>query len=279
MEEIKQTLPEILGKLGDLEGDWKDGVSMRVIERLKNLRPKSVYTRDDIAALLEAGPFEDGMLILRLFLGLSKDRFTSVLTGLLGGKGAGATRFKTDRDVFLDALVEAGTLDAMIYEVNKPAHWSDALVERLRSGRGSAISGQARGRGVEDKVEAVIRTVFGDGFAARVTFQGKPGRSAKCDFAIPGRGAPRIVLEAKGYAATGSKMTDIIGDIEQIIEAKRGNTFFLFFTDGLTWRQRQSDLRKIVTYQNNGDILRIYTFAMLSELEADLRQLKQECGL
>ncbi len=74
-------------------------------------------------------------------------------------------------------------------------------------------------------------------------------------------------------------MTDIIGDIEQIIAAKRSDTAFLFFTDGLTWNQRKSDLRKIVEYQNSGDITRIYTFAMASQFKADLRRLKQEYGL
>jgi hypothetical protein len=72
---------------------------------------------------------------------------------------------------------------------------------------------------------------------------------------------------------------DIIGDIEQIIAAKRADTAFLFFTDGVTWKQRRSDLRKIVEYQNNGDITRIYTYAMADAFEADLLQLKGFCQL
>jgi hypothetical protein len=74
-------------------------------------------------------------------------------------------------------------------------------------------------------------------------------------------------------------MTDIIGDIEKIIAAKRPDTAFLFFTDGVTWTQRRSDLRKIVEYQNKGDITHIYTYAMAEAFEADLRQLKDEYGL
>ena len=74
-------------------------------------------------------------------------------------------------------------------------------------------------------------------------------------------------------------MTDVIGDIEKIIAAKRADTAFLFFTDGLTWSQRQSDLRKIVEYQNAGEITRIYTYAMVGQFEADLRQLKTESAL
>jgi len=74
-------------------------------------------------------------------------------------------------------------------------------------------------------------------------------------------------------------MTDIIGDISIIAAAKRPDTAFLFFTDGITWKQRKSDLRKIVEFQNNGDITRIYTFAMADQFEKDLRQLKAEYGL
>lgn len=74
-------------------------------------------------------------------------------------------------------------------------------------------------------------------------------------------------------------MTDVIGDIEKIIAAKRVDTAFLFFTDGLTWNQRKSDLKKIVEYQNTGDITRIYTYAMAEQFEVDLRILKTECGL
>lgn len=42
-----------------------------------------------------------------------------------------------------------------------------------------------------------------------------------------------------GFGATGSKMSDVIGDVRAIIAAKRADTSFLFFTDGLTWKQRQ----------------------------------------
>ncbi len=74
-------------------------------------------------------------------------------------------------------------------------------------------------------------------------------------------------------------MTDVIGDIEKIIQAKRDDTHFIFFTDGATWRQRKSDLRKIVGYQNHGDILRIHTFKTVEEFRADLSILKNELGI
>lgn len=295
METLTQTVGGILGALTAIDVDWQDPVAISVVARLKSLPLKEAYSDEDILALFEdcktlaeltAKDIDEGLLVARLFLGLSKDQFSAAFADALGSPpagqpgGAGLKRYKADRAGFLAALKKLGLDTAMTTEVTKPLHWSDTLVERLRSGRGSAIAGQQRGRGVEDFAEAIVKEVFGEGgYQARVTFSGKPGRSAKCDFAIPTRVAPRIIIEAKGYGATGSKMTDVIGDIEKIIDAKRGDTFFLFLTDGLTWKQRQSDLRKIVTYQNNGDITRIYTYTMAEQMKADLRQLKAECGL
>jgi len=118
------------------------------------------------------------------------------------------------------------------------------------------------------------RDRFSENFQARCTFSGPHGREVKCDFAIPSKAAARILIESKGYGATSSKMTDILGDIRTIIAAKRPDTSFLFFTDGLTLKQRKNDLRKIVEFQNNGDITRIYAYAMADQFEKDLTQLR-----
>jgi hypothetical protein len=278
MRVIAQTIEDIVRTLQPLKVEWKDEVAQRVIGKIEALPAKSLYTEADVSALLD-NHFDDGLLICRLFLGISADQFRGMLTGALGEGGAGVTRYRKDRAGFLEGLLSLGILEAMTAEANRILRWSDVLVERLRSGRGSAISGQRRGRDVEEFAVAVVRKVFGNNFDVRCNFSGARNRIAKCDIAVPSRTAPRILIEAKGYGATGSKMTDIIGDIEKIIAAKRADTAFLFFTDGVTWKQRRSDLRKIVEYQNHGDITRIYTYAMAEAFEADLRQLKDENGL
>jgi hypothetical protein len=278
MRVVAQKIEDIVESLQPLTVEWKDEIAKRVIEKIESLPSKSSYTETDVSAILD-DHFEGGLLICRLFLGLSSDQFRGMLATALEEKGSGIQRYRKDRAGFLEGLLSLGILEAMAAEVTRVPRWSDVLVERLRSGRGSAISGQRRGRGVENFAEAVVRKVFGDKFAVRCNFTGARGKTAKCDFAIPSKDAPRIVVEAKGYGATGSKMTDIIGDIEKIIAAKRADTAFLFFTDGVTWKQRQSDLRRIMGYQNNGDITRIYIYAMAAAFEADLRQLKKEYGL
>jgi hypothetical protein len=275
---VSQKLEDILGSLRHLEVDWKDDTAIHVISQLRSLPVKAAYSIEDVEALLDAN-FDEGILICRLFMGLSKDQFTAQLHGARGSAGIGVKSYRADGEGFLSALQRIGLLEAMDSEANRKPHWSDVLVERLRSGRGSAISGQRRGRDVEDFAEQIIRKVFGENYEVRCTFSGPRGTTAKCDFAIPSKTAARILVESKGYGATGSKMTDILGDIHTIIGAKRADTALLLFTDGLTWKERQSDLRKLVDLQNNGDITRIYTYAMADQFERDLLQLKSEGGL
>jgi len=86
-------------------------------------------------------------------------------------------------------------------------------------------------------------------------------------------------VAAKGYAATGSKQTDVLGDLRAIVDAKRPDTVLVFFTDGLTWRQRQSDLKKVLEMQNQGLVTRIYTRAMSEHFLADLSTWKSEFNL
>ena len=278
MEFVEQDLDDLLNSLSPLRVEWKDATAPRVIEKLDTFPQRPAYNEREVISLLNAH-FDDGILICRLFLGLSKDACTTELGAILGKGGIGVTRFRKEPDHFVAALVQLGLLEAMGSEVNRKPSWSDVLTERLRSGRGSAISGQKRGRDVEDFVERVVRLIFGDRYDSRCNFVGARGKVAKCDFAIPNKDSPCIIIESKGYGATGSKMTDVIGDIEKIIAAKRHDMAFIFFTDGLTWRQRASDFGKIVEYQNNGEISRIYTHKLADQLEADLRTLKQEYGV
>ena len=83
----------------------------------------------------------------------------------------------------------------------------------------------------------------------------------------------------KAYGATGSKQTDILGDIRRIVEEKRHDTHLLLVTDGTTWKARVNDLRKLVEMQNKGLIARIYTHNMEEALRHDLRQLRRDHGL
>jgi hypothetical protein len=278
MQVVDQTLDDVVASLSPLTVEWMDETATNAIAKLAAIPSKDAYGRADIAALLE-GNFEEGILCCRLFLALSKDSMEGELRRELPAGGIGLRRYQANRELYLDALERLGLPDAMTSTINYQPIWSDILVERLRAGRGSAISGQRRGRGLEDFAEAIVKEVFADAYETRCTFTGTGNKTAKCDLAIPGRARPRIIIEAKGYAATGSKMSDIIGDLDAIIDAKRHDTALLFLTDGMTWKARLSDLRRIVQRQNEGKITRIYTTKMREIFLDDLRTLKSEFGL
>jgi len=261
-----------------MSAEWLDETAARIIRTVSKIPAKDEYGQDDLKHLL-AKHFGDGIAVCRLFMGLSKDEFETVLTEKLGAGRTGVVAYRKDEALFLQALMEAGVCEHMALLVNRPIQWTDILIERLRSGRGRAIRGQSRGRSLEDFVEVLLREHF-DHFDSRCSFVGRDGtRKAKADFAIPSKDEPQIVIEAKGYAATGSKQTDVLGDLREIVATKRHDTILLFVTDGLTWRRRMSDLRKIVEMQNRGEVARIYTRSKRDDFSQDLRTLRQDLGI
>lgn len=274
MERRRQTFEEIISNLSRIESAWKDDHAQSVMDLLDGIEEKDSYTTNDLREILDRDS-EAGMTLVRLFLDLSKDE----LTGALRDVEAGA--YRKDPERFLQGLGDLGALEKMREAVGAPVTWRDILVERLKTGRGSAIKAQARGRFLEDKTEEIVQAVFGIGhYDARCRFVGANGQEdEKADFAIPSREDPRILIEVKAYGATGSKQTDILGDMERIIGKKRHDTTLLFITDGVTWKLRTNDLRKLIEIQNKGEIARIYTSKMFPDFRQDLLRLRSEYGL
>ena len=288
MKRYNQTYDEIISKLSVLKSSWKDEHAEAVIEKLNNIPKKDTYTTQDVETILdiedgifkgksESKRFDVGITVIRMFLDVSKDECTAMLKAELGDLGIGIKSWKKDREKYLSVLKNMGILNALNDAINKPVTWKNIIEERLKGGRGSAIKGQKRGRELEDWVEEKIKIVFKDNFETRCRFAGASGQGTeKCDFAILNAKDPSILIEVKGYGATGSKQTDVLGDITRIVNEKRPDTNFLLFTDGTTWKERGNDLKKIIEMQNKGDITKIYTKKMEDEFINDLKQLKQD---
>jgi hypothetical protein len=264
--------------LSILETDWKDDFAQRVLTVLQNIGDSSEVDHRQLIALLRLD-FDATSTILRLFLEMSKDEYNGIIRGLFegdGGDGSGYRRFISDPECYVKILDHLLIRQRMAETLSRQYTWRDIIAERLKSGRGSAIKGQKRGRALENFVEGIVKGVF-PSYSIRGRFSGLDGLSSeKADFAIPSNENPEIIIEVKGYGATGSKQTDVIGDISRIINEKRHDTTFLLVTDGISWRARQSDFRKLVAFQNNGYIYRIYTKSMVDVLRKDLMALRQE---
>jgi hypothetical protein len=279
LKRYRQTIDELLNALSAIEASWRDEHSEAVIRLIDSVPEKRNYSSGDVEAILNRD-FAAGLTAIRLILDRSKDEFTAELQSELGPGGTGVTRYRRDPEQFTSALITLGVLETLRQVANSPVTWRSVLVERLKAGRGSAIKGQARGRFLEDFTEEIVRNVFGDAYDARCRFVGARGTSTeKADFAIPSKRDARILIEVKAYGATGSKQTDILGDIRRIVEEKRHDTHLLLVTDGATWKARVNDLRKLVEMQNMGLIARIYTHSMAEALRHDLSQLRRDHGL
>jgi hypothetical protein len=129
MEVIAQRLTDIVDSLQPLTVDWKDDIANRVILRLTKFPIKKAYTIEDVRGLLDEN-FDDAILIFRLFLGLSKDQFVSILRGIRDEKGIGVKSYRAGPESFIDDLLSTGLLEAMAEEANRKPHWSNTLVER-----------------------------------------------------------------------------------------------------------------------------------------------------
>lgn len=275
----KVRLDVLLGELAELPSDWMDTqaadlvVQLRAsVETLRRLR-RPVTTEDLTAAMRDSPEFLD---VCRLFLGKGQESVAHMLSEQLGMQSVTWSRLRSLARQAPDRL--AGAFAALGLPAVIDQHFSrswqveDILMERYMMSRGRAIAGQKRGRRLEDDVGAVLTTA-GVPFARGVTFTGKKGKTAKCDFAIPTKARPKVVIEAKGFEATGSKLTDFLGDILKIAQAKDYHMYFFLVTDGRGWHNRVSDLRKIVEYQQEGLIDMMYTRQRLAELAAAVKHI------
>jgi hypothetical protein len=280
MERHIQRKDDLVPLLSSVSTDWKDEFSINFLQFLSAVPEDAVLDRAYITKIL-TDDFDNAILFFRLIHEQSKDEFTITLKSLFMNfpKGYGKTSFKNNPDDYIERLIGYGLPSAYEHFAQKQFTWKDVLMERLKGGRGSAIKGQTRGRNLEDFVEKYVKAAYGQ-YDSKVSFIGRDGnRKAKADFCIPSKNQPNIIIEVKAYGATGSKQSDVIGDIEKIIKEKRRDTYFLLVTDGITWVSRMSDFEKLIKFQNEGDIYRIYTQKMELDLANDLLQLKNELKL
>jgi len=277
MKFTKVTLVEILAELAELPSSWMDDTARELVasidETLTCLGDKKP-TKEDIRLEFVRQPnFLD---ICRLFFGQSQETVAHRICERLGdgSKGFVALRTLAHREPERMAIImEELELPELIYEhTSKLWTTKDILVERYKMSRGRAIAGQSRGRGLEDEVQAAL-VEKGIPFQRGVTFTGKKGQTAKCDFCIPSKDHPKIVIEAKGFEATGSKLTDFLGDVLKIGRAKEYQTYFFVMTDGRGWHNRQSDLKKLVEFHDDGLLDMIYTRARIHDLADHVKQI------
>ena len=282
-ERPRLTVDELKKQLRRIEVDWLNEKGRRIIKAIDIVLSSAEkgLSINSLASLI--GKLPETTEVLRLVLNMSKDELTNdFLIFLKERKGRPSLPKHLDIVKFCarnprlcaEFFLKFEGVDRKIREeMSRDYTYRDILIERLKAGRGRAIKGQKRGAFLEDMVEEIIKSL-GLPHTRDRNFRGIKGQEAKADFAIPSHENPLVIIEVKAYEATGSKQTDVLGDILKIIRVKPQDVKFYLVTDGIGWLRRESDLVKIVEYYNEGKIDGIFTIATLPKLRNELSKLK-----
>jgi hypothetical protein len=156
---------------------------------------------------------------------------------------------------------------------NREYEFGDILVARAGT-RLNAVNAAISGRLVEDKIEAIVSDL-GLPYETRTRFIGRNGRDAPCDIVIPKGKTALIAIAAKGFDSTGSKLSAAFKEIEDMANVRQPRQFIMAVVDGIGWKSRLADLRRLYQLWEQHDIDGMYTLSTLDRFRADLQEAAQ----
>jgi len=208
--------------------------------------------------------------VLGLAVGLSQEKLknslrhafdTSSWTSLARTNPGGLVAYLNE-DLDLIRLLEA--------QRSRTFDFGDLLVARAGT-RVSAIRAGISGRRLEDEIEAIALDL-GLECGTRTRFTGRNNRTAPCDLVIPSAEKPSIVVAAKGFDSTGSKLTDAVREIEEMADVRLPRQTVMAVIDGIGWKSRQADLKRIYVLWESQQIDGMYTLSNLGDFRIDLEE-------
>lgn len=232
--------------------------------------------RPSLADYIAAHP--DAVPVLGLVVGLTREKLKNVLKHHLNTGGW----VKLARESPIDLIGMLDDYYDVVRLVNaqrgKTYDFGDLLVARAGT-RVTAAAAGATGRRVEDEIEEIARDL-GLPLEVRTRFEGRAKATAPCDLAIPAGGeAARIVVAAKGFDSTGSKLTDAVREIEEMAEKRLPTQYVMAAVDGIGWKNRAADLRRIHDLRSSNKIDGLYTLKGLGQFRKDLEDAAGRLGL
>ncbi|TFV55088.1 hypothetical protein E4P41_17805 [Geodermatophilus sp. DF01-2] len=214
---------------------------------------------------------------LGLAVGLSQEQLRNQLRHHLGSSGW--VSLARDMPIPLVAMLEEHFDVVRLIESQRDRSYDfgDILVARGGT-RAAASRAGASGRRIEDEIEAIALDL-GLACATRTRFVGRNGRDAPCELVVPDGPNAAIAVAAKGFDSTGSKLSDAVREIEEMADVRQPRQFIMAVIDGIGWKQRQADLRRIHTLWAQQQIDGMYTLATLGDFRADLEEAARLRGL
>jgi hypothetical protein len=206
---------------------------------------------------------------LALTVGLSNEKLKNVLKDRFDTTGS-YTLAQTRSSQLIEMLdADFDLIRLLTVQRHRPYDFGDILVARAGT-RHTAVGGQRSGRKVEDEIQAIADSL-GLPNVPRTQFRGR-NDTAPCDLAIPNGEAAQIVVAAKGFDSTGSKLSDAVNEVEKMARVRLPTQFVLAVIDGIGWKNRQSDLRKLYNLWATNQIDGMYTLGTLDAFRADLER-------
>lgn len=173
-------------------------------------------------------------------------------------------------DEFIEKLDEEFDLLRLLRtQLQSSYTFGDVLVARAGTRATATTAGQS-GRKIEDEIEAIAQSLKLP-YVPRGRFEGRNGRTAPADLAVPDIGRDCVIaVAAKGFDSTGSKLSDAVREIEEMADARTGGQVAMAVVDGIGWKGRVADLKRLWDLWNTGEIDGLYTLASLDQFKHDL---------
>lgn len=235
-----------------------------------------VVDRESLSTFIREDP--DSVPVLGLAVGLTREKLKNILKHRLGSSGW--TNLARERPGEVVEVLDEDYDLVRLVEEQRGQHYDfgDLLVARAGSRRTANAAG-ATGRRVEDEIEKVARDL-GLPCVLRARFAGRQGQTVPCDLAIPAGGLDaQIVVAAKGFDSTGSKLTDAVREIEDMADKRLPSQYVMAAIDGIGWKSRASDLKRLYNLRATNQIDGLYTLRGLGQFRMDLENAARRLGL
>jgi hypothetical protein len=271
-EDFLKTVRPISDGIAQLDPERDAGIR----EAASQLVALETIDRDSLRELVRG---DKGVVAaLGLVVGLSQERLKRLAKYYFGTESFAKVARESPAELIDQLDREFGLIAILVAERSRTFTFADILIARA-AGHTRATSAQGGGRGVEDAIEEVIRGLRLP-CQVRTRFQGRSGRTAPCDAAIPAGGAEAvIVVAAKGFDSTGSKLTDAVREVQEMADSRLPSQYVFAVIDGMGWHGRLSDLRKLHELAADRSIDGIYTRALLDAFSADVDAAAMRLGL
>ncbi|WHU47753.1 hypothetical protein QNM97_01700 [Gordonia sp. L191] len=208
--------------------------------------------------------------VLGLAIGLSQEKLKNVLRDRFDTSGWHGLARQRPVELITWLDEEFDLVRMLTAQMDRTYAFADILVARAGT-RLTATRAGASGRRIEDHIEDIARDLGLD-YVTRSRFSGRNGRTAPADLIVGDPNAPDIVVAAKGFDSTGSKLTDAVREIEEMAEVRLPRQLVLAVIDGIGWKSRQADLRRIHQLWVDRQIDGMYTLVTLDRFRADVTE-------